>query len=72
MLSPQFQQEALAEYETRMKGLEAKMKESVRGCLRACFPSEAEGKPERPCGASGELCEQDPLTAEADTEESRL
>uniref|UniRef100_A0A8C4PR20 1-phosphatidylinositol 4,5-bisphosphate phosphodiesterase n=1 Tax=Equus asinus asinus TaxID=83772 RepID=A0A8C4PR20_EQUAS len=72
LLSPQFQQEALAEYETRMKGLEAKMKESVRGCLRACFPSEAEDKPERPCGASGELCEQDPLTTEADTEESRL
>ncbi|XP_014702833.1 1-phosphatidylinositol 4,5-bisphosphate phosphodiesterase beta-2 isoform X1 [Equus asinus] len=71
-MEKKFQQEALAEYETRMKGLEAKMKESVRGCLRACFPSEAEDKPERPCGASGELCEQDPLTTEADTEESRL
>lgn len=66
MLSPQFQQEALTEYEARMKGLEAEVKESVKTCLRACFPSEAEDKPESPCGASGELCEQDPLKAKGD------
>nr|KAF6486547.1 phospholipase C beta 2 [Rousettus aegyptiacus] len=65
-MEKQFQQEALTEYEARMKGLEAEVKESVKTCLRACFPSEAEDKPESPCGASGELCEQDPLTAKGD------
>ncbi|XP_066198791.1 1-phosphatidylinositol 4,5-bisphosphate phosphodiesterase beta-2 isoform X2 [Saccopteryx leptura] len=71
-MEKQFQQEALTEYEARMKGLEAAVKESVRTCLRACFPSEAEDKPERPCGASRELCEPDPLTAKADSQESCL
>lgn len=65
-MEKQFQQEALTEYEARMKGLEAEVKESVKTCLRACFPSEAEDKPESPCGASGELCEQDPLSAKGD------
>lgn len=68
MLSLQFQQEALTEYEARMKVLEGEVKESVR----ACFPSEAKDKPERPSGASRELCEQDPLTANTDAQESRL
>ncbi|KAM9201792.1 1-phosphatidylinositol 4,5-bisphosphate phosphodiesterase beta-2 isoform 4-T4 [Dugong dugon] len=68
----QFQQEALAEYEARMKGLEAEVKESVRACLRTCFPSEAEDRSERPCGTTTEPSEKDPLTAEADTQESRL
>ena len=72
MLSLQFQQEALAEYEARMKGLEAEVKESVRTCLRACFPSEAEDKLERPCGVSRELCGPDPLKAKEDTQESFL
>ncbi|KAM8783939.1 1-phosphatidylinositol 4,5-bisphosphate phosphodiesterase beta-2 isoform 3-T3 [Rhynchonycteris naso] len=71
-MEKQFQQEALTEYEARMKGLEAVVKESVRTCLRTCFPSEAEDKPERPCGASRELCEPDPLTAKADSQESCL
>ncbi|XP_019500399.1 PREDICTED: LOW QUALITY PROTEIN: 1-phosphatidylinositol 4,5-bisphosphate phosphodiesterase beta-2 [Hipposideros armiger] len=71
-MEKQFQQEALTEYEVRMKGLEAEVKESVRTCLRACFPSEAEDKPERTCEASGELCELDPLTAKTDTQESHL
>ncbi|KAF5925561.1 hypothetical protein HPG69_002008 [Diceros bicornis minor] len=71
-MEKQFQQEALAEYETRMKGLEAEVKESVKGCLRACFPSEAEDKPERACEASRELCEQDPLTAKAGAKDSQL
>ncbi|XP_019581054.2 1-phosphatidylinositol 4,5-bisphosphate phosphodiesterase beta-2 [Rhinolophus sinicus] len=71
-MEKQFQQEALAEYEVRMKGLEAEVKESVRTCLRTCFPSEAEDKPERPCEASGERCELDPLTAKADIQESHL
>nr|XP_023423239.1 1-phosphatidylinositol 4,5-bisphosphate phosphodiesterase beta-2 isoform X6 [Cavia porcellus] len=57
----QFQQEALAEYEAKMKVLEAEVKEAVS----ACFPSEAEE-------ASREPCEQDLLTAKEDTEESRL
>lgn len=60
-MSPQFQQEALAEYEAKMKVLEAEVKEAVS----ACFPSEAEE-------ASREPCEQDLLTAKEDTEESRL
>lgn len=71
-MEKQFQQEALAEYEAKMKGLEAEVKESVRTCLRACFPSEAEDKLERPCGASRELCEQEPLTVNTDTQESCL
>ncbi|XP_075860357.1 1-phosphatidylinositol 4,5-bisphosphate phosphodiesterase beta-2 isoform X1 [Microcebus murinus] len=71
-LEKQFQQEALAEYEARMKGLEAEVKESVRACLRTCFPSEAEDKPERACGASGEPCEQHSPTAKADVQDSRL
>ncbi|XP_077736732.1 1-phosphatidylinositol 4,5-bisphosphate phosphodiesterase beta-2 isoform X3 [Canis aureus] len=62
-MEKQFQQEALAEYEARMKGLEAEVKESVRACLRGCFPSEAKDMPERPCEAFRELCEQDPLAA---------
>lgn len=72
LLYPQFQQEALAEYEARMKGLEAEVKESVRACLRSCFPSEAKDMPERPCEAFRELCEQDPLAAKAGAQESRL
>lgn len=72
MLSPQFQQEVLAEYEARMKGLEAEVKESVRTCLRACLPSEAEDKPEWPSGASGELCDPDPLTAKTGIQDSHL
>lgn len=72
MLSLQFQQEVLAEYEVRMKGLEAEVKESVKACLRNCLPSEAKDKPERPYEAFRELCDQDPLTAKAGTEESRL
>lgn len=71
-MEKQFQQEALAEYEARMKGLEAEVKESVRACLRDCFPSEANDKPEKSCGAFKELCEQDPLTAKAKAQESRL
>ncbi|XP_064148267.1 1-phosphatidylinositol 4,5-bisphosphate phosphodiesterase beta-2 isoform X3 [Loxodonta africana] len=71
-LEKQFQQEALAEYEARMKGLEAEVKESVRACLRTCFPSEAEDRSERPCGATMEPSEEDPLTAGADTQECRL
>ncbi|KAM6181859.1 1-phosphatidylinositol 4,5-bisphosphate phosphodiesterase beta-2 isoform 1-T1 [Erethizon dorsatum] len=67
-MEKQFQQEALAEYEARMKGLEAEVKEAVR----ACFPSEAEDKAERPGEASREPCEQDLLTDKEDTEESRL
>ncbi|XP_062946273.1 1-phosphatidylinositol 4,5-bisphosphate phosphodiesterase beta-2 isoform X1 [Cynocephalus volans] len=67
-MEKQFQQEALAEYEARMKGLEAEVKVSVR----ACFPSEAKDKPERACKAPGELCEPDPLVPNADAQESRL
>lgn len=67
-MEKQFQQEALAEYESRMKGLEAEVKES----LKTCFPSEAEDKPERPPGASKELREQDPVAAKAEALESRL
>ncbi|XP_059560905.1 1-phosphatidylinositol 4,5-bisphosphate phosphodiesterase beta-2 [Myotis daubentonii] len=71
-LEKQLQQEVLAEYEARMKGLETEVKESVRTCLRAYFPAEAEDKPERSCEASRELCEQDSLTVNADTQESCL
>nr|KAF6388344.1 phospholipase C beta 2 [Myotis myotis] len=71
-LEKQLQQEMLAEYEARMKGLETEVKESVRTCLRAYFPAEAEDKPERSCEASRELCEQDSLTVNADTQESCL
>ncbi|XP_047396995.1 1-phosphatidylinositol 4,5-bisphosphate phosphodiesterase beta-2 isoform X1 [Sciurus carolinensis] len=71
-MEKRFQQEALAEYEARMKGLEAEVKESVRACLRACIPSEAEDKSERACEASKEPCDQNPLTTMEDTQESRL
>nr|XP_020042309.1 1-phosphatidylinositol 4,5-bisphosphate phosphodiesterase beta-2 [Castor canadensis] len=71
-MEKKFQQEALAEYEARMEGLEAEVKESVRACLKGCFPSETEDKPERALEASKEPCEQDPLTDKADTQESRL
>nr|XP_054095710.1 1-phosphatidylinositol 4,5-bisphosphate phosphodiesterase beta-2 isoform X3 [Callithrix jacchus] len=71
-MEKQFQKEALAEYEARMKGLEAETKESVRSCLKTCFPSEAKDKPERACESPRELCEQDPLVAKADAQESRL
>lgn len=62
----------MAEYEVKMKGLEMEVKESVRTCLRACFSSEEEDKPERPCVVSRELCEQDTLTEQAETQESHL
>ncbi|XP_054421122.1 1-phosphatidylinositol 4,5-bisphosphate phosphodiesterase beta-2 [Pteronotus mesoamericanus] len=71
-MEKQLQQEALAEYEARMKGLEAEVKEAVRTCLRPCFPSEAEDKLERPCGTSREPCELDPPTAKKDIQESIL
>lgn len=71
-MEKQFQQEAMAEYEVKMKGLEMEVKESVRTCLRACFSSEEEDKPERPCVVSRELCEQDTLTEQAETQESHL
>ncbi|XP_022382358.1 1-phosphatidylinositol 4,5-bisphosphate phosphodiesterase beta-2 isoform X3 [Enhydra lutris kenyoni] len=71
-MEKQFQQEVLAEYEVRMKGLEAEVKESVKACLRNCLPSEAKDKPERPYEAFRELCDQDPLTAKAGAEESHL
>ncbi|XP_005381286.1 PREDICTED: 1-phosphatidylinositol 4,5-bisphosphate phosphodiesterase beta-2 isoform X2 [Chinchilla lanigera] len=67
-MKKQFQQEVLAEYEAKMKGLEAEVKEAVR----ACFPSEAEDKAERPGEASREPCEQELLTNKEDTEESRF
>uniref|UniRef100_A0A8C5K1B6 1-phosphatidylinositol 4,5-bisphosphate phosphodiesterase n=1 Tax=Jaculus jaculus TaxID=51337 RepID=A0A8C5K1B6_JACJA len=71
-LEKQFQQEALAEYEAGMKGLEAEVKESVRACLRASFPSQSENNPERSCNVFSELCLQDSPTDKADAQESRL
>ncbi|KAL6042944.1 hypothetical protein STEG23_014805 [Scotinomys teguina] len=71
-LEKQFQEKALAEYEARMKGLETEVKESVRACFKACFPSETEDKPEGACEASKELCPQEPVMNKADTQESRL
>ncbi|XP_051000336.1 1-phosphatidylinositol 4,5-bisphosphate phosphodiesterase beta-2 [Acomys russatus] len=72
VMEKQFQEKALAEYEAKMKDLETEVKESVRACFKACFPSEAEDKPERPCEASKVLCPQEPLVSKADTQESRL
>ncbi|XP_032759819.1 1-phosphatidylinositol 4,5-bisphosphate phosphodiesterase beta-2 [Rattus rattus] len=71
-MEKQFQEKALAEYEAKMKGLEAEVKESVRACFKACFPTEAEEKPEGPCEASEESCPQEPLVNKTDTQESRL
>ncbi|KAL0603026.1 1-phosphatidylinositol 4,5-bisphosphate phosphodiesterase beta-2 [Plecturocebus cupreus] len=71
-MEKQFQKEALAEYEARMKGLEAEAKELVRAYLRTPFPSKAKDKPEGACESPRELCEQDPLVAKADAQESRL
>ncbi|XP_076983558.1 1-phosphatidylinositol 4,5-bisphosphate phosphodiesterase beta-2 isoform X2 [Tamandua tetradactyla] len=71
-MEKQFRQEALAVYEGKMKGLEAEVKESVRTCLGACFPSDEEERSEKPWETSGVLCEEDPLTAAADTQESHL
>ncbi|XP_023567512.1 1-phosphatidylinositol 4,5-bisphosphate phosphodiesterase beta-2 isoform X2 [Octodon degus] len=67
-MEKQFQQEALAEYEARMNGLEAEVKEAVR----ACFPSETNDKAERPTEVFTESCEQDLLTDKEETEESRF
>ncbi|XP_006883084.1 PREDICTED: 1-phosphatidylinositol 4,5-bisphosphate phosphodiesterase beta-2 [Elephantulus edwardii] len=69
-MEKQFQQEALKEYEAKMKGLEAEVKESVRACLRGCLPSEAQGRPENPSRADPELRDKDPLPA--DVHDSRL
>lgn len=71
-MEKQFQEKALAEYEAKMKGLEAEVKESMRACFKVCFPTEAEEKPERPCEASEESCPQEPLVNKTDTQESRL
>nr|XP_034351118.1 1-phosphatidylinositol 4,5-bisphosphate phosphodiesterase beta-2 isoform X2 [Arvicanthis niloticus] len=71
-MEKQFQEKALAEYEAKMKGLEAEVKESVRAYFNVCFPTEAEYKPERPCAASEESCPQEPLVNKADIQESRL
>ncbi|XP_052039193.1 1-phosphatidylinositol 4,5-bisphosphate phosphodiesterase beta-2 isoform X3 [Apodemus sylvaticus] len=71
-MEKQFQEKALAEYEAKMKGLEAEVKESVRAYFKVCSPTEAENKPERPCEASEEPCPQEPLVNKADTQESRL
>lgn len=71
-MEKQFQEKALAEYEAKMKGLEAEVKESVRAYFKDCFPTEAEDKPERSCEASEESCPQEPLVSKADTQESRL
>lgn len=71
-MEKQLQQEVLAEYEARMKGLETEVKESLRTCLRTYFPSEAEDKPEGSCEAPRELGEQDSRAANADTQESCL
>ncbi|KAJ8776845.1 hypothetical protein J1605_015022 [Eschrichtius robustus] len=71
-MEKQFQQEALAEYEAKMKGLEVEVKESVRTCLRACLPSAEEDKPERTYRVSKGLCEQDALTEKTDAQESLL
>ncbi|XP_037690246.1 1-phosphatidylinositol 4,5-bisphosphate phosphodiesterase beta-2 isoform X2 [Choloepus didactylus] len=71
-MEKQFQQEVLAAYESKMKGLEAEVKESVRTCLRAGFPSQEDERSERPCEASRVLCEEDPPAAAADTQKSHL
>ncbi|XP_045143780.1 1-phosphatidylinositol 4,5-bisphosphate phosphodiesterase beta-2-like [Echinops telfairi] len=71
-MEKQFQEEALAEYEVRRKSLELEVKESVRACLRACLPSEADKEgAARPCGAAAEPSEK-PLTVGIDAQESRL
>ncbi|XP_060031082.1 1-phosphatidylinositol 4,5-bisphosphate phosphodiesterase beta-2 isoform X2 [Erinaceus europaeus] len=67
-MEKQFQQEVLAEFEAKMTGLEAEVKES----LRVCFPSEAEDKPWEPIGVLGGSCEQELLTAKTEAQESRL
>ncbi|KAM4828974.1 1-phosphatidylinositol 4,5-bisphosphate phosphodiesterase beta-2 [Thomomys bottae] len=72
-MEKQFQLEALAQYEARMKGLEVEAKESVRACLKVSFPwaaaaAAATDKPE----ASMERGLQDTPTDKADTQESRL
>uniref|UniRef100_G1SR80 1-phosphatidylinositol 4,5-bisphosphate phosphodiesterase n=1 Tax=Oryctolagus cuniculus TaxID=9986 RepID=G1SR80_RABIT len=59
-MEKQFQQEALAEYEAKMKGLEAEVKELVRTCPEA---GDQPGK---------EPSDRDPLPATEDAEESRL
>lgn len=61
-MEKQFQQEALAEYEAKMKGLEAEVKELVRTCA---LP-EAGDQPGK------EPSDRDPLPATEDAEESRL
>ncbi|XP_075386861.1 1-phosphatidylinositol 4,5-bisphosphate phosphodiesterase beta-2 isoform X2 [Tenrec ecaudatus] len=72
-MEKQFQEEALAEYEVRRKGLELEVKESIRACLRACLASEADDSDgaARPCGAAAEPSEK-PLTVQIDAQESRL
>ncbi|XP_068961836.1 1-phosphatidylinositol 4,5-bisphosphate phosphodiesterase beta-2 [Petaurus breviceps papuanus] len=66
-----FQQEALSEYEERMKGLEARVKEAVRCCLS--FPQDAHYKKLETPSASEETSEEASCPTEASSQiDSRL
>lgn len=49
----QLQQEAFAEYENKMKTINAEVQDSVKNCMKVCYPLEADtAKREAPGAAS--------------------
>lgn len=50
----QLQQEALAEYEEKMKAVSAEVQDLVKNCVKACFPLETEMAKEEALNAASE------------------
>ncbi|XP_013923397.1 PREDICTED: 1-phosphatidylinositol 4,5-bisphosphate phosphodiesterase beta-2-like [Thamnophis sirtalis] len=50
----QLQQEAFAEYENKMKTISAEVQDSVKNCMKVCYPLEADTAKREAPGASGE------------------
>ncbi|ETE69770.1 1-phosphatidylinositol-4,5-bisphosphate phosphodiesterase beta-2, partial [Ophiophagus hannah] len=50
----QLQQEAFAEYENKMKTISAEVQDSVKNCMKVCYPLEADTAKREAPGAAGE------------------
>ncbi|XP_026520098.1 1-phosphatidylinositol 4,5-bisphosphate phosphodiesterase beta-2 [Notechis scutatus] len=50
----QLQQEAFTEYENKMKTISAEVQDSVKNCMKVCYPSEADTAKREAPGAAGE------------------
>lgn len=50
----QLQQEAFAEYENKMKTISAEVQDSVKNCMKVCYPLEADTTKREAPGAAGE------------------